>query len=67
VLIVGGGVSGISAAAEFVAQGRSVVLIERNICRRRFGRPSIYWLFVFIPISVALRSPRRGERQSRCQ
>jgi heterodisulfide reductase subunit A-like polyferredoxin len=28
VLIVGGGVS---AAAEFVAQGRSVVLIERNI------------------------------------
>jgi gamma-glutamylputrescine oxidase len=31
VLIVGGGVSGISAAAESVAQGRSVVLIERNI------------------------------------
>jgi gamma-glutamylputrescine oxidase len=31
VLIVGGGVSGISAAAEFVQQGRSVALIERNI------------------------------------
>jgi len=31
VLIVGGGVSGISAAAEFVKQGKSVVLIERNI------------------------------------
>jgi gamma-glutamylputrescine oxidase len=31
VLIVGGGVSGISGAAEFVQQGRSVVLIERNI------------------------------------
>ena len=31
VLIVGGGVSGISAAAEFVKQGRSVALIERNI------------------------------------
>ena len=31
VLIVGGGVSGINAAAEFVKQGKSVVLIERNI------------------------------------
>jgi gamma-glutamylputrescine oxidase len=31
VLIVGGGVSGISAAAEFVKQGKSVALIERNI------------------------------------
>src|SRR5260370_4598691 len=31
VLIVGGGVSGISAGAEFVKQGRNVVLIERNI------------------------------------
>src|SRR5437870_9787258 len=30
VLIVGGGVSGISAAAEFVKQGRNVVLIERT-------------------------------------
>src|SRR6266567_4344885 len=31
VLIVGGGVRGINAAAEFVKQGKSVVLIERNI------------------------------------
>ena len=30
-LIVGGGGSGISAAAAFVKQGRSVVLMERNI------------------------------------
>ncbi len=31
VLIVGGGLSGISAAAEFLGQGLSVVLIEKNI------------------------------------
>ena len=31
VLIVGGGFSGISAAAEFLRQGRSVVLIDKNI------------------------------------
>ena len=31
VLVVGGGVSGVSAAAEFLKQGRSVVLLERNI------------------------------------
>ncbi|HXA44174.1 MAG TPA: FAD-binding oxidoreductase [Candidatus Angelobacter sp.] len=31
VLIVGGGVSGVSAAAEFLKQGRSVVMLERNL------------------------------------
>ena len=31
VLIVGGGFSGISAAAEFLRKGASVVLIEKNI------------------------------------
>ena len=31
VLIVGGGVSGVSAAVEFLKHGRSVVLLERNI------------------------------------
>jgi len=31
VLIVGGGVSGVSAAVEFLKHGRSVILLERNI------------------------------------
>ena len=48
VLIVGGGVSGISATAEFVAQGRSVVLIERNIVGGgSAGHPSIGCSFSF--------------------
>ena len=31
VLIIGGGMSGVMAAAEFIGQGRSVVLLEKNI------------------------------------
>jgi len=31
VLIIGGGMSGVMAAAEFIGQGRSVVLLERNV------------------------------------
>jgi len=31
VLIVGGGFSGVSAGAEFLKQGKSVVMIEQNI------------------------------------
>ncbi len=31
VLVIGGGMSGIMAAAEFLGQGRSVVLLEKNI------------------------------------
>jgi gamma-glutamylputrescine oxidase len=38
VLIVGGGFSGVSAAAEFVRKGHKVVLLEKNILGGCSGR-----------------------------
>lgn len=55
VLIVGGGVSGISAAAEFVKQGKSVVLIEREHRRRRFD-PSRIQIALFVAPALVLAS-----------